>query len=347
MKNHVVSLSAVAIAAAVFAGGAACVPAAMAADASPAPMPLGLQAGALRTPADNPITTDKVELGKLLFFDTRLSKDGTINCATCHAPEFGFAEPRKVSTGIGGAQGGRNAPTAINSGFSFFQFWDGRAPNLEEQAKGPIANPIEMGHTLEDATKAIASVPGYKPLFKAAFGDETVTTDRIAQAIASFERTLLSGNSAWDRFAVGHDESALSDSAKRGLRLFEGKAKCSLCHAGFSLSDGIFHNLGVGMAAAEPDLGRFKVTGQPADKGAFKTPTLRDISKTAPYMHDGSQATLEEVVDFYNKGGEANPTLDVKVVKLDLSAQDKADLVAFMKSLDGDWKFARPTASPK
>lgn len=347
MKNHLVSLSAVVITAAVLAGAAACAATAMAADAYIPPMPLGLQAGALRTPADNPITKEKVELGKLLFFDTRLSKDGTINCATCHAPEFGFAEPRKVSTGIGGAQGGRNAPTAINSGFSFFQFWDGRSPSLEDQATGPMANPIEMGHTLEAVTKAVSSVESYRPYFKAAFGDETVTIDRIAQAVASFERTLLSGNSAWDRYAVGHDEGALSDSAKRGLKLFEGKAKCSLCHAGFNLSDGIFHNLGVGMSAAEPDLGRFKVTGQPADKGAFKTPTLRDISKTAPYMHDGSQATLEEVVEFYNKGGEPNPTLDVKVVKLDLSAQEKADLVAFMKALDGDWKFVRPTAIPK
>ncbi len=345
MKNT--SLSAVSIAAVFLAWAVAAAPSALAADGYAVQMPLGLQAGALRTPADNPITKDKVELGKLLFFDTRLSKDGTINCATCHAPEFGFAEPRKVSTGIGGAKGGRNAPTVINSGFSFFQFWDGRAPRLEDQAKGPIANPIEMGHTLEGATKAVASVNSYKPYFKAAFGDEAVTMDRIAQAIASFERTVVSGNSAWDRYTAGHDKAALGDAAKRGLGLFEGKAKCSLCHVGFNLSDGIFHNLGVGMGAAEPDLGRFKVTGQEADKGAFKTPTLRDISKTGPYMHDGSQATLEEVVDFYNRGGEPNPTLDLKVVKLGLSTGEKADLVAFLKSLDGDWKFSRPVPLPK
>lgn len=347
MKRPRTCMSAVLIACVLLASSAPVAPSARASDAYVPPMPLGLQAGALRVPADNPVTKEKVELGRLLFFDTRLSKDGTINCATCHAPEFGFAEPRKVSTGIGGAQGGRNAPTVINSGFAFFQFWDGRAGSLEEQAKGPIANPIEMGHTLEGATAAIASVAGYKPYFKAAFGDEKVTIDRIAQAIASFERTVVSGNSAWDRYAVGNDQGALDASAKRGLALFEGKAKCSSCHAGFNLSDGIFHNLGVGMKAAEPDLGRFKVSAQEADKGAVKTPTLRDISKTAPYMHDGSQATLEEVVEYYNRGGEPNPYLDPKIVSLGLSVQEKADLVAFMKSLDGDWKVARPTDIPK
>jgi len=354
MKKDVFSLAAVAFTAVLLTGGFTVVPSALAErdhkdkeEAYVPVMPLGLTAGALRTPADNPITKEKVELGKLLFFDTRLSKDGTINCATCHAPEFGFAEPRKVSTGIGGAQGGRNAPTVINSGFSFFQFWDGRAPSLEEQAKGPMANPIEMGHSLEGATKAIDEAEGYEHYFKEAFGDHDVTIDRIAQAIASFERTVLSGNSAWDRYTVGHDEHALSDSAKRGLKLFEGKAKCSQCHVGFNLSDGIFHNIGVGMKAKQPDLGRFVVSGQPVDKGAFKTPTLRDISRTAPYMHDGSLATLKAVVEFYERGGEPNRNLDPKITRMKLSEQDENDLVAFLESLEGDWRFTRPTSLPK
>jgi cytochrome c peroxidase len=309
-------------------------------------MPLGLDRDAFNVPADNPMTAAKVALGKLLYFDGRLSRDGTVSCATCHDPAKGFTDQAPVSTGVEGKKGTRSAPTVVNTAFNLFQFWDGRSPSLEEQAKGPIENPVEMATTHAVCVKKIAEVVGYKPLFRAAFGTEEVTIDRIAQAIASFERTVLSGNSAWDRYVAGQKD-ALSESAARGLELFEGKALCTRCHVGFNLTDGIFHNLGVGMKAAKPDLGRFVVTKAKEDTGAFKTPTLRDLQRTAPYMHDGSQATLEEVVDFYDRGGEPNPWLDVKVVKLGLSAQEKADLLAFLRSLEGDWKPEPPPALPK
>ena len=309
--------------------------------------PLGVDGEQMQIPADNPPTAAKVELGKMLYFDGRMSKDGTVSCATCHDPAKGFTDQLPVSKGIRGQLGGRNAPSVINSAFNLFQFWDGRAATLEEQAKGPIANPIEMGASHELCVATIASIQGYKPLFVAAFGSPEVTIDRIAQAIASFERTVLSGNSAWDRHVYANDATALSDSAKRGLELFEGKANCTRCHVGFNLSDSLFHNLGVGMAATKPDLGRYEVTKDEKDKGAFKTPILRDLLKTAPYMHDGSVTTLEAVVELYDRGGEANPWLDPKMVKLGLSAQEKQDLVAFLRSLEGDWKPVAPPALPK
>lgn len=300
--------------------------------------PLGIDSDAVIIPENNPLTKEKIELGKMLYFDRRLSSDGTISCASCHNPKTGFADSSAFSKGVQGKLGTRNSPTVLNSALSGFQFWDGRAPSLEEQAKGPMENPVEMAHTLDKATEKIASIPGYRPYFEAAFGDEKVTIERIVQAIASFERTLFSGNSSWDRYVYEKDKKALSDSAARGLELFEGKALCTRCHTGFNLSDGLFHNLGVGMNRKDPDLGRYLVTGKEKDKGAFKTPTLRDVSRTAPYMHDGSMKTLEEVVDLYDRGGEANPWLDPKVQPLHLTAQEKKDLVEFMKSLEGDWK---------
>jgi cytochrome c peroxidase len=306
-------------------------------EAIPFPVPLGVDIDAMNVPDDNPITKEKIELGKMLYFDTRLSKDDTISCATCHAPDKGFTDQLRVSTGIRDQQGTRNAPTVINTAFNFFQFWDGREPTLEAQALGPIANPVEMGNPVEDATFTIAGIRGYAPLFAAAFGDPGVSSDRIAKAIASYERTVLSGNSAWDRYVYAHESDALSESAARGLALFEGKARCTQCHVGFNLTDGVFHNLGVGMAADNPDLGRYVATAKETDKGAFKTPTLRDLQQTAPYMHDGSVKTLAEVIELYNRGGEANPWLDPKMKPLDLSDQEKADLVAFMESLEGDW----------
>jgi cytochrome c peroxidase len=309
-------------------------------------VPLGLDPDAMQIPENNKLSAAKIELGKMLYFDKRVSSDGSISCASCHEPTKGFTDQKAVSSGVSGKTGNRNAPTVINAAFLPFQFWDGRAPTLEEQAKGPIANPVEMASTLDICVQSIGKIPGYRPYFEKAFGDPVVNIDRIAQAIASYERTVLSGNSAWDRFVDG-DKTALSESAQRGLALFEGKALCTRCHVGFNLTDGLFHNLGVGMSAEKPDLGRYVVTEKEEDKGAFKTPTLRDLLKTAPYMHDGSLKTLEEVVELYVKGGEKNKWLDPKVVALDLTAQDKADLVAFMKSLEGDWKPDTAPALPQ
>lgn len=306
-------------------------------------LPLGLDPEYMQIPEDNPLTAEKAELGKLLYFDKRLSKDGTVSCATCHDPQKGWTDQDAVSTGINGQKGDRSAPTVLNSAYMFSQFWDGRAKTLEEQAKGPIQNPIEMGNTHELCSSTIAAVEGYKPYFKAAFGSEEVTIDRIAKAIASFERTVLSGNSPWDKYTQLKDETAMSESAKRGLQLFEGKARCTQCHVGFTLSDSLFHNLGVGMNKQNPDLGRAKETKLEKDNGAFKTPTLRDLLRTAPYMHDGSVKTLEDVIELYDRGGEPNQWLDPKMKPLNLTKEEKADLLEFLKSLEGDWQ---PMAEP-
>lgn len=284
-------------------------------------------------PEDNAITAAKVSLGMQLYFDGRLSADGTVSCATCHDPALHFTDARPTSTGINGQVGGRNAPTVINATYMYLQFWDGRAGSLEEQALGPIENPIEMGSDHETLVRTLSEIPGYAQQFQEIFG-RPVHKEDVGRAIAAFERTVLSGDSAWDRYNRGEKE-ALGEQARRGWELFSGKANCSKCHAGFNLSDSDFHNLGVGMDLPEPDPGRLAVTGDEQDTGAFKTPTLRDIQHTAPYMHDGSQATLEEVIDWYDQGGHPNPWLDEEMVPLQLSETEKAELLAFLKALDG------------
>ena len=287
----------------------------------------------LKVPADNPITKEKVALGKQLYFDTRLSADNTVSCATCHSPAHGFGDGRSTSTGIKGQMGDRNAPTVINTTYNDLQFWDGRAGSLEEQALGPIQNPIEMGFTLDGVVKRLNEIDGYRKQFQKIFKTD-VTADGIGKAIATFERTILSGGSKWDDYNYG-DEDALSEEAKAGMEFFNGKALCSSCHLGFNLTDNGFHNIGVGMNMKKPDLGRFNVTKVESDKGAFKTPTLRDIASTAPYMHDGSVKTLEDVVEFYNKGGEPNQWLDKKLKPLNLTEKEKKNIVEFLNALTG------------
>lgn len=299
----------------------------------PYKVPLGLKAPDV--PEDNPVTDAKVDLGKKLYFDKRLSRDGTISCATCHAPEKGWTDQAPVSTGIKGQKGGVSAPTVLNAAYMEFQFWDGRAPSLEEQAKGPIQNPIEMGFTHEEAVALLKTIKGYAPLFKKAFGDEGIDIDRVAKAIATFERTVLTGNSPFDKWQAGN-KKAMSESAVRGLHVFNGKANCQICHDGFNFSNSDFHNIGVGMQAEKPNLGRYEQTKNEDHKGAFKTPTLRNLKYTAPYMHDGSEATLEAVVEYYNKGGTPNPHLDGRMKPLGLTDQEKKDLIAFMNALNGD-----------
>lgn len=299
------------------------------------PLPLGLDPSRAIVPADNPITEEKVALGKALFFDPRLSVDDTVSCATCHDPQKGYSNGEAVATGVGGQKGGRAAPTIANRLFSDLQFWDGRAATVEHQALGPIENPIEMAMKLDDVLVKLKGIEGYSDLFEKAYGDPEITRDRIAKAIASYERTVVTGNSPWDRHEKG-DESALTESQKRGLALFRGKAKCSVCHTGFNLTDEQYHNIGVGMDAENPDQGRAAVTKKPEDVGAFKTPTLRDVALTAPYFHDGSAKTLMEVVEFYDKGGIPNPTLSKNIFKLELTEQEKQDLVEIMKAFTGD-----------
>ena len=310
-------------------------------------LPLGLQADAAYVPDGNPLSKEKIELGKLLYFDPRLSKDGNLSCAGCHNPYHGFADPWPASRGVGFKLGGRNSPTVINRLFSSDQFWDGRAKDLEEQAHGPLTNPVEMAMASHDAVVGeVKKVDAYKPFFKAAYGSEDIDMKKIADAIASYERTVVSGNSPFDRYQAG-DKDALSASQVRGWALFQGKANCQTCHVSFNFTDEGYHNLGVGWDPAKKelkDVGRFEVTKNPMDKGAFKTPTLRNIVETAPYMHDGSESTLRQVIELYDRGGNANPNLSPKMKPLNLTPAEKDDLLAFLLALTGEVTNLEPPA---
>jgi cytochrome c peroxidase len=284
-------------------------------------------------PPDNPQTDAKVRLGAQLYFDTRLSADNTISCATCHAADTAWANHGATDTGIRKQVGGRNSGTILDSAYMKYQFWDGRAGSLEEQALGPIHNPIEMGETLENVVRKLNAIPGYRAQFREVFGKDA-DTDGIAKAIAAFERTVVSGPSPYDRYLAG-DRGAMSPAALRGMKLFNGKAHCTPCHSGPAFSDQSFHNLGVGMGKPNPDLGRENHTKNRADRGKFKTPGLRNIALTYPYLHDGSAKTLKDVIEVYDRGGDANPDLDPLVFPLRLTAQEKAELVAFLEALTG------------
>ncbi len=313
--------------------------------------PLGIDAKL--TDLTDPPTPERVRLGRWLFYDKRLSADGTIACANCHHPENAFSELTPVSTGIGGEKGGRKAPSFINQAWTLFPhfFWDGRAASLEEQALGPIQNPIEMGNTLAGMIENLQSIKGYARYFKEAFGTEEITKEHVAKAIADYERTRMSGNSPWDRWKHGGDENAVSELVKKGDELFSGKAACNQCHLGQNFTDSKLHNIGIGWdseAQKFADEGRYLVTNEEVDRGAFKTPTVRDVSKHAPYMHDGSIATLREVVEHYNKGSVPNPFLDSKLEPLNLTEDEITALVAFMEALDGEgYQDTAPAAFPQ
>ena len=326
-------------------------------------LPLGLSQGAAQiTGLDkNPLTRAKIELGRQLYFDPRLSADSTVSCASCHNPAEGYTARTKTGVGIRGQLGGRNSPVSYNRILSAAQFWDGRADSLESQAVGPIQTPIEMGFTHEGVVKRLGEMPVYRRQFETIFGELTI--DRVGQAIAAFERALVTAPSPYDyheqmrafagldaddiaedpdlakRYAeakAGAEAHPMSDEAKRGRDIFfTEKGNCTACHVGANLADEKYHNIGIGMDKPEPDLGRFVVTKDPKDTGAFKTPTVRNVALTAPYMHDGSVATLEEVVEWYDKGGHPNPHLSDKMRPLKLTDQEQADLVAFMKACTG------------
>ncbi|HEU0124628.1 MAG TPA: cytochrome c peroxidase [Bryobacteraceae bacterium] len=304
--------------------------------------PLGLPP--VPVPADNPPTEETIALGKKLFFDPRLSADGKAPCSACHSPEHGFSDGRKTSMGVRGQLGKRNAPTIFNSAYSPLQFWDGRAASLEDQAAGPIANPIEMDMPHTDCVTRVQEDPEYQALFAKAFGPGAIGMTQIQKAIAAYERTILSGNSPFDRYYYGGDKEAMSPAAVRGFAVFMDREKgnCSACHqvgTQFALfTDGQFHNLGAGMNSEGEltDLGRYDQTKSDADRGAFKTPTLRNITLTAPYMHDGSLRTLRAVVDFYVGGGNSNPHLDKQIKPLPLTGQDREDLVTFLEALTSE-----------
>ena len=311
--------------------------------------PLGLPA--VPVPSDNPPTAATIALGRRLFYEVKLSNNATLSCASCHNPALRFTDGQKHSTGVGGKLGTRNAPTLLNAAFSPAQFWDGRAQSLEEQAGSPIANPLEMDQAHDVCVSKLGGDSSYKPDFERAFGKGPITIGKIEEAIASFERTLLSGNSRFDRYEYGGDKGALTAAEIRGLEIFrdEKRGDCASCHTigdKYALfTDGKFHNIGVGVNGEGElvDMGRYEQTKVEADKGAFKTPTLRNVAGTAPYMHDGSLKTLRDVVDFYAGGGNSNPYLDPKIKAIHLSAQERADLVAFLESLTGD---APPDSGP-
>jgi cytochrome c peroxidase len=308
-------------------------------------IPLGLSSDRL-LPADNELSAKRVQLGRRLFFDPSLSSDGTVSCATCHLPDRAFASSDPVAIGVGKAVGRRNTPTIVNRAYGKFFFWDGRSPSLEDQALQPIENPLEMANKLSVVLDTLRADANYREQFAAAYPGG-VTTDNLARALASFQRVILSGDSAADRFQAG-DFSALSDEARQGMWIFESRGQCWRCHSGPNYTDESFHNTGVSWGKKPLDLGRFEVTENEADRGRFHTPTLRNIRLTAPYMHDGSIATLDEVVEFYNKGGVANPHLDSVVKPLNLSDRDKKALVAFLKALTGSKQAATPEdESPK
>ena len=290
--------------------------------------PLGLPA--VVVPKDNPQTPAKIALGKQLYFDRRLSADNTVSCADCHNPAKGFSNGEQFATGIKGQKGGRNSPTVLNAAYQSFQFWDGRAGSLEQQALGPIANPIEMGLPLPEMEQRLNAIPGYKTQFQQVFGVTEVRASEVAKAIASYERTVLSGNAPYDHFQQGEVE-AMSEQARAGMKLFFGKANCAACHAGPNFTDNAFHNIGIGMDKPEPDVGREAISKLEGDRGSFKTPTVRDVAKSAPYMHDGSLKTLAEVVEHYDKGGHANPWLDEELFPLKLTTAEKAALVKFLE----------------
>lgn len=345
-------------------------------------LPRGIPAELWRRsiPADNPLTAEKVALGEALFFEKRLSVDGTVSCATCHDPAMAFADGNMLAVGVNRKVGVRNAPTVLNAMFSRRLFWDGRARTLEEQAKQPLVNPLEMGMPDHAAVVArLEAIAEYRRQFREVFGEQGITADTVAKALAAYERTQLSADSPFDRF-IGGDAGAMSEAQQRGWKLFQTKARCINCHS-FTpsapfFSDFDFHNTGIatkdvpleklageaGRAVrAEPDgaralgrlahtegfsdLGRFLITGREREIGAFRTPGLRDIELTAPYMHDASEKTLLDVVRFYNRGGEQNKHLDKEMRPLGLTDAEMSDLVEFMRALTSDDVMRRTQSS--
>jgi cytochrome c peroxidase len=301
-----------------------------------AELPLGLS-NPPPVPEESPLSDEVVALGRKLFFDPILSEDGTVSCASCHQPDHGFASPDAKAVGLGGRIGKRNAPSLFNKAYAEHMFWDGRAQTLEEQALSPLSNPDELGSDVEVILKKLRGNEEYVGLFKEVFQaeevPEAVSKINIGKAIASFERTLVIGNTRVDRFHAAEYE-ALNESARQGMWIFESRGRCWKCHNGETFSDQKFHNTGVSFGTADRDTGRFEHTENEEDQFKFKTPSLRGVAQTPPYMHDGSVKTLREVVEFYNKGGSReDPTLSKDIEPLNLSDEDVENLVAFLKAL--------------
>jgi cytochrome c peroxidase len=289
-------------------------------------IPLGLDLY-MPVPEENPMTLEKIELGRRLFNDRRLSRDSTIACSSCHEPEHAFSKPEAISPGVFGRRGRRHAPTLINRGWGRSFFWDGRVATLEEQVLKPIEDPNEMDLSIAEASKRVA-----------------VSPQNMSRALATYIRSIMSGNAPYDRYVNG-DRTALAAEAQAGLKVFRGKGNCTACHVSPNFTDEKLHNTGIAWAAGQAgrtetagtfrDEGRAAISGKPEDRGAFKTPTLREIERSAPYMHDGSLASLDEVVDYYDRGGNRDALLDPEVRPIGLTASEKHALIAFLRSLSG------------
>jgi cytochrome c peroxidase len=295
----------------------------------------------IKTPQDNPLTAEKVHLGKQLFFDKRLSKDGSASCETCHVPEKGWTDGLKLSTKVGGGVNTRHSPTLWNVGYNELYYWDGRAPTLEKQIEAAWKG--QMGAEPAEIVKKLNAIAGYKVQFQAVF-KEDATPDNVLKALGSFVRTLRSGGSPWDKHEAG-DKSAVGEDAVRGFALFRDKAGCAACHAPPLFTDNLFHNVGIGFDkdVKEPDEGRSKISKDEKEKGAFKTPTIRSVETSGPYFHDGRAATLDEAVDLMLAGGIKNPNLDTRLKPVKLTDAEKKDLMAFIKALRApDEPFERP-----
>lgn len=308
--------------------------------ADPAPVPVPDRA-ALKTryqrpdtipfPADNPFSLDRARLGETLFFDPRLSGSNWISCATCHNPALSWGDGLPKGRGHGMGELGRRSPTVMNLAWAGRLFWDGRARSLEEQALGPIASDVEMRQDLDSLVAELKAIPGYVVRFNGVFPGEGLTKDTIAKAIATYERTIVSGTAPFDRWIAG-DENAVSDQAKRGFDLFNGKGNCAACHVGWSFTNHGFADIGL----PDADVGRGAFSRVESMQHAFKTPTLRNIAQRGPYMHDGSVPTLDAVVRHYDTGFVQRPSLSADIRRLDLTDGEVGDLVAFMETLTGD-----------
>jgi cytochrome c peroxidase len=312
------------------------------------PPPFGMEEF-FRDVPHQPVPT-RTRLGRWLFFDKRLSADGSIACASCHRPEHAFSEPTSVSTGIDGRRGARKAPSLVNLAARTVLpdiptdkeqtfFWDGRASSLETQVLVPIADRNEMGLDHQAMVDRLSAIDGYAPYFRDAFGTGGIDRERVAIALSDYVRTRMSGNAPYDRWSYAGEAGAMSEEAKRGSEIFFFTGRCATCHAGFNFSDGRFHSLGIGWDATTQrfkDEGRFAISHEPRNRGAFKTPGLREVSKHAPYMHDGSLATLRDVVEFYNRGGASNSPKSGRIRPIGLNPRDIDALVAFLQSLDGE-----------
>lgn len=286
-------------------------------------------------PADNAMTPERVELGRMLFFDPRLSGSSWISCATCHNPALGWSDglPTAIGNGMKALQ--RHTPTILNAAYNKRQMWDGRFATLEEQALGPIGSEDEMNLKLGEMVRRLREIRGYRSHFERAYPGEGITAKTVAKAIASFERTIVSRDAPFDRWQQG-DARAMSEEAKRGFELFRGKANCTACHHGPNFTDDGFHNVGVRQWPGVEDEGRFTKVAVKVLRGAHKTPSLRELAYTAPYMHNGAYSTLRAVVEMYARGGDDKDNIDPNIRKLDLSQQDIDDVVAFLESLSGE-----------